>query len=227
MRIKDLSPREEEILGLCIQGLTNDGIAAKLGLSIGTVNTYWVRIRLKVGGNARTDTVARIIKERAEKALRSANVERADMAATLLRKEQDLLDLRAALALLNLAMVQIKSTVWATDVNLKIQIIANGEYPSTNFGVVWEVGKTIQEIFKTTDPASPALAAHFKALASEEMALQLTGEFDSLSLHVLPLRDETDETKVIGCITILNRIGGPNQAPHPSPESGATKDSKG
>jgi len=207
MITKELSPREEEILELCIQGLTNEAIAIQLGLSLGTVNTYWLRIRLKVGGTGRTDTVARVIKDRAERALREANVERKDLTTLLVSKERDLLDLRASLALLNLAMDQIKSTVWATDNNLVIQIIANGQYPSTHFGVLWEVGKTVQQIFKTEDSTHPAIAAHLEALVGEESVQRLTGEFASMSLRVLPLRDEHDESNVIGCISILNSVG--------------------
>jgi DNA-binding CsgD family transcriptional regulator len=203
---KDLSPREQEIIELCIQGLTNDAIANQLGLSIGTVNTYWLRIRMKVGGSARTDTVVRIITERAERALREANLERADLTALLVRKEQDLLDLRAVIALLNLAMDQIQSTVWATDRDLVINIIANGELPATHFGVSWEVGKSVQDIFKTTDPTHPAIECHLKALAGEESLERLTGEFKNLTLHVLPLRDESEWDNVIGCISILNGI---------------------
>ena len=41
-----------EIVQLCVEGLTNDGIANRLGLSVGTVNTYWLRIELK-GGDRR------------------------------------------------------------------------------------------------------------------------------------------------------------------------------
>ena len=207
MLIKELSPREDEILELCIQGLTNDAIAHRLQISVGTVNTYWLRIRMKVGGSGRTDTVARIIKDRAEKALRESNVERADLAALLISKERDLLDLRAALALLNLAMDQIKSTVWATDTDLGIHIIANGEFPATHFGVLWEVGKSVYDIFKTHDPKNKAIAAHLNALKGEESVQQLDGEFSKLNLRVLPLRDEEEPDKIIGCISILNSIG--------------------
>lgn len=207
MTVKELSPREDEILELCVQGLTNDAIAHKLGISVGTVNTYWLRIRMKVGGSGRTDTVVRIIKDRAEKALRESNIERADLASLLVSKERDLLDLRAALALLNMAMDQIKSTVWATDEDLKIHIIANGEFPAMHFGVFWEVGKTVQEIFKTADPKDSAIHAHLEALKGNESTQQLKGEFAKLNLRVLPLRDESDPTKILGCISILNSIG--------------------
>lgn len=74
-----LSRREGEIIELAIQGHTNEGIAIQLGLSVGTVNTYWLRIRLKVGGFGRTDTVVKVMKkviqERAEEALKEAKVD--------------------------------------------------------------------------------------------------------------------------------------------------------
>lgn len=206
MATRELSPREEEIVELCVEGLTNDAIATRLGLSVGTVNTYWLRIKLKVGGSGRTDTVAKVIKERAEKALREANVERKSLAEIIAEKERGVLELRAALALLQLAMDQIKSTVWATDMDLSIHIIANGEMPSTHCGVRWEVGKTVYEIFKTKDPQDLAVAAHLAGLGGETTEVRLQGEFAQMFLRVVPLADESGEP--MGCISILNSVGG-------------------
>lgn len=205
MATRELSPREEQIVELCVEGLTNEAIANQLGLSVGTVNTYWLRIKLKVGGLGRTDTVVKVIKERAERALRDANVERIGLTEMVADRERTLLELRAALALLHLAMDQIKSTVWATDKDLSIHIIANGEYPSTHFGVKWEVGKTVFEIFKTKDPADLAVAAHQTALLGIETEVRLKGEFANMFLRVMPLIDETGE--VMGCVSILNSVG--------------------
>lgn len=205
MPSRELSQREEEIVELCVEGLTNEAIAHRLELSVGTVNTYWLRIKMKVGGFGRTDTVVRIIKERAEKALREANVERKNLADIIAEKERGLLDLRSALALLHMAMDQIKSTVWAVDNDLTIFLLANGEFPSTHFGVLWEVGKTVYDIFKTTDPNDKAVAAHLAALDGKESNLQLEGEFAKLFLRVIPLRDEASD--IIGCISILNMVG--------------------
>src|SRR5579862_4715632 len=199
MATRELSPREEEIVELCVEGLTNDAIAHRLGLSVGTVNTYWLRIKLKVGGQGRTDTVVRVIKGRAEKALREANVERKELSEIVAEKERGVLELRAALALLHLAMDQIKSTVWATDKHLSIHIIANGEFPSTHCGVKWEVGKTVYEIFKTKNRKDPAVAAHLSALGGVETGVRLTGEFANMFLRVIPLQDEAEE--VMGCIS--------------------------
>lgn len=201
-----LSPREEEIVELCVQGLTNEAIAHNLGISVGTVNTYWLRIKLKVGGLGRTDTVVRVIKERAERALRDANVEREDVAKMIAVHEQGAVDLRAALALLHLAMDQIKSTVWATDRDLRIQMVANGEFPSKHFGVMWEVGKTVYEIFKTEDPEHPAIACHLEALKGNDCSERLQKEFANMTLRVTPLPDEHGE--IMGCISILNTVVG-------------------
>ncbi|HVL39212.1 MAG TPA: helix-turn-helix transcriptional regulator [Fimbriimonadaceae bacterium] len=204
MSAYELSPRESELVELAISGLTNEGIAAKLSISVGTVNTYWLRIRLKVGGIARTDTVAKVIKERAERALRAANVDRDSIADHIADREHSLLGVRAELALLRLAMEQIKSTVWAADKDLSLYIIANGEMPMMHFGVMWDVGKTVYEIFKTTDPNHKAVGAHLAALQGHETSLQLDGEFSKMTLRALPLWDEGHE--IIGCIGIMNYL---------------------
>jgi DNA-binding CsgD family transcriptional regulator len=206
MIAKKLSSREEQIVQLCVAGMTNEGIAHELNLSIGTVNTYWLRIRLKVGGSGKTETVARIIKERSDAALRESNVERRDLEAMLAEKTRNVVELRAAVALLHLAMDQIKSTVWATDLDLVIYMVANGEFPSTHFGVVWEEGKTIYEIFKTTDKNDAAVAAHLAALRGQESTTRLSGEFENMTLRVMPLYDDTEE--ILGCISILHTIVG-------------------
>lgn len=205
MARRELSAREEEIVELCVEGLTNESIANRLGLSVGTVNTYWLRIKLKVGGQGRTDTVVRVIKERAERALREANVERKGLSEMVAGKEHGVLELRAALALLQMAMEQIKSTVWATDRNLSIHILANGEFPTTHFGVPWEVGKTVYQIFKTKDDNDLGVAAHLAALRGFETEVRLVGEFSNMMLRVTPLTDEAGD--IMGCISILNSVG--------------------
>jgi DNA-binding NarL/FixJ family response regulator len=40
MSTKELSSREKEIVELATEGLTNEAIAYKLRISVGTVNTY-------------------------------------------------------------------------------------------------------------------------------------------------------------------------------------------
>lgn len=62
--IQELSPREDEILRLAAEGYTDAGISHKLGISEGTVGTYWGRIRTKIGPHPRTELIA--IRLRAE-----------------------------------------------------------------------------------------------------------------------------------------------------------------
>lgn len=203
----DLSPRETQIVELAIEGLTNEAIARELTLSLGTVNTYWLRIRLKVGALGRTDAVARVIADRADRALRDANVVQQDLSKFLASRESQLLDLRAEIALLQLALDQIRSTVWATDRDLRLQIIANGVLPSTHCGVLWEVGKTVFEIFKSDDPKHPPIAAHLDALTGKDRVIRLDGEFSNMVLRTLPMRDGEDHDEIMGCIGIMNVVG--------------------
>jgi DNA-binding CsgD family transcriptional regulator len=205
MATHELSSREEQIVELCVAGLTNEAIAKKLDLSMGSVNTYWLRIKLKVGGLGRTDTAVRVIKDRAERALREANVDRAELAEIVAEKERGVIELRAALALLHLAMDQIRSVVWATDRQLTIQIMANGEFTSVHHRLNWEVGKTIFEVFKASDQKDAVVAAHLSALAGAEVDARLEGELSKTFLRVVPLADEAGD--VIGCIGIFNCVG--------------------
>ncbi|MEX2244730.1 MAG: helix-turn-helix transcriptional regulator [Fimbriimonadaceae bacterium] len=205
MSTTELSPRESEIVELAIQGLTNDAIALKLDLAVGTVNTYWLRIRLKVGGLGRTDSVARVIKERAERALAESNLDRDSMAALIVDRDLSLVEVRASLALLQLALDQIKSAVWATDKDLNIHILTNGEMPTSHCGVVWETGKTVYEIFKSKDPKHPPVRAHLDALKGKETTVRLEGEFSKMILKAMPVQDESHE--IMGCIGIMNYVG--------------------
>jgi len=209
---KKLSGREEQILNLSIQGMTNEGIANSLALSIGTVNTYWLRMRTKVGASCKTEVVARIITERAQKALRESNVERSDLHTLLEAQSTDLQAFGAARALLSLVMDQINSVMWATDDSLKIQVLANGKVPKVHSGVVWEAGKSVHDIFKTSDPNHPAIAAHLQALKGDDCFQKLTGEFAACTIRVRPLRDERDKSKVLGCMTMLNWFGAGESA---------------
>ncbi|MFI5385056.1 MAG: LuxR C-terminal-related transcriptional regulator [Fimbriimonadales bacterium] len=53
-----LSPREAAILTLASEGHTDAAIAQELGISEGTVGTYWGRIRTKLGPYSRPELVA-------------------------------------------------------------------------------------------------------------------------------------------------------------------------
>lgn len=212
MATDELSPREAEIVELSAEGLTNDAIAFRLGLSIGTVNTYWLRIKLKSGGSGRTDAVANILKKRHERVLMEERIDWEGLDAIL--EKRGILDvvaekargveLRTRLAMLHLAMGHIQSTIWATDQDLRIHFIANGDLPSARYGVKWEDGKTVYEIFKTADKAHLGVAAHLCGLAGSASEQRLSGEFADMFLIVLPVADESGD--VICCISILKSV---------------------
>jgi DNA-binding NarL/FixJ family response regulator len=60
--LETLTPREETILGLLTEGLTNAGIAARLHLSEGTIKNYVSEILSKLHANDRTHAVVLAIK---------------------------------------------------------------------------------------------------------------------------------------------------------------------
>ncbi len=205
----DLSPREAAIVELAAEGLTNDAIANQLGLSIGTVNTYWLRIKLKTGGQGRTDTVLGIFKKRHELALKQERVDWAALSSILEKREiLDVIaekargvELRTRLAMLQLAMDFNLSCAWATADDLRIHFLTNGGLPSGRSGVTWQDGKTIYEVFQTQDKAHPAIAAHLAALAGTPRQVPLCDAYADMMLKVVPVRDDAEE--VICCISIL------------------------
>jgi PAS domain S-box-containing protein len=60
---QSLSLREKQLIELAARGLTDAEMARDLGIAVGTVATYWGRIRSKYGGCSRTELVATALKE--------------------------------------------------------------------------------------------------------------------------------------------------------------------
>lgn len=58
-----LSARETQIARLAAQGLTDKEIARKVGVSITTIRTYWMRIRRKVGASNRAQAIVQAIEQ--------------------------------------------------------------------------------------------------------------------------------------------------------------------
>jgi DNA-binding CsgD family transcriptional regulator len=57
-----LSAREREVLDLAVEGCTDEQIAQELQITTSTVNSYWVRIRGKLGHLSRTEIVVGILR---------------------------------------------------------------------------------------------------------------------------------------------------------------------
>lgn len=68
---------------LASEGLTDNGISQKLGISVATVNSYWVRIRSKLGAQSRTEAVAMALRAQAEVSLRKLQNENERLAMEL------------------------------------------------------------------------------------------------------------------------------------------------
>lgn len=79
----DLSPRETQLLLLASEGLTDNAISLKLGISVATVNSYWVRIRSKLGAQSRTEAVAMALRAQAEASMRKLQNENERLAQEL------------------------------------------------------------------------------------------------------------------------------------------------
>jgi PAS domain S-box-containing protein len=64
LELDTLSERELKVLELAIEGLTDQQIGARIGIRTTTVNSYWVRIRGKLGHFSRTELVSRVLRQR-------------------------------------------------------------------------------------------------------------------------------------------------------------------
>ncbi len=57
-----LSPQEKNLIVAACEGKTDKETAEALAVSLGTVRTYWDRIRMKLGTINRTQSVAMVIR---------------------------------------------------------------------------------------------------------------------------------------------------------------------
>lgn len=80
----ELSPREQQLIELAAEGLTDTAIAHRLGISEPTVKSYWGRVRIKLGPRNRTELVAHALKEESEQQVAELNgeIERLQSALT-------------------------------------------------------------------------------------------------------------------------------------------------
>jgi len=71
-RLAALSAREREVLDLAVEGRTDDEIGHALGITSSTVNSYWGRVRGKLGQLSRTELVGLVLRH--ESGLRYASL---------------------------------------------------------------------------------------------------------------------------------------------------------
>ncbi len=82
-----LTVREREVVAMAVDGRTDEQIAQALGIRPGTVNTYWVRVRLKVGPLSRTEIVAGVLRHEMEERCDALRRELAELTAAQQKRQ--------------------------------------------------------------------------------------------------------------------------------------------
>ncbi|MEJ5169576.1 MAG: PAS domain-containing protein [Fimbriimonadales bacterium] len=110
-----LSQREEEILILSSQGLTDRQIAVELDIRLGTINTHWSRIRLKLGASTRSQAVAILLRTQAEEESKQLQKQRDALAQELREKDLALASLGQLTHAANAALQALPVVLWAVE----------------------------------------------------------------------------------------------------------------
>lgn len=97
--IASLSGRERQLLEMATEGLTDHGIAHALGISFGTVGTYWGRVRMKLGPYNRTELVAIFLRDQSRAELEKLKVDNEALVQALRQRAQALEKIQASLDL--------------------------------------------------------------------------------------------------------------------------------
>jgi PAS domain S-box-containing protein len=90
----ELSEREQQLITLAAQGLTDIAIAHRLGISEPTVKSYWQRVRSKLGPYNRTELVAHALQEESERIVAELNQEIAGLRDALTNGGRNATDLQ-------------------------------------------------------------------------------------------------------------------------------------
>jgi len=79
-----LSNRQLQLVQLASQGATDKEIARSLGIEIGTLRTYWDRLRVRFAAHSRSEIVAKVYQARLDR----AHVENIELLAIIQRPSQ-------------------------------------------------------------------------------------------------------------------------------------------
>jgi len=101
-------------------------------------------------------------------------------------------------------MDQLRSAVWATDLDLRVSVIANGEIKNFHKDMSWDVGNTIFDVFHTASKEHPAVAAHLSAVGDVPAETRIGINGDQFRLSVRPLKE--DDGAIIGCIGVMSSL---------------------
>jgi|SRR5579862_4161974 len=183
-----LSPREREIALLGADGLSDKLIAAKLGISLPTVRSYWVRIRNKTGVHGRAEAAAIVVRSEDEAAhLKLVNE---------LRQQLHFDGLRfAALAEL------LHCLIWVTD----SEFVVRARYGPEPTGFEWagdiRVGAALADAFRRSGRGKTVADAHRQAMGGGPSSITLSGAVGEVKVLIGPSNDESG--LIVGCVGVM------------------------
>jgi len=111
------------MLDLAAEGLTDQAIAAKLGIGSGTVNTYWTRVREKWGHASRTELVAIYLRMQASEAVAKLREENARLLAEVESHGKRESELAASLSTLRTLIETAPDAILVVDANGVVRLV--------------------------------------------------------------------------------------------------------
>lgn len=90
----ELSDREQQLITLAAEGLTDMAIATRLGISEPTVKSYWQRVQSKLGPYNRTELVAHALQEESARVVAELRGEIETLRDALNHTERSAIDLQ-------------------------------------------------------------------------------------------------------------------------------------
>lgn len=148
-------PREQQVVELASQGLTDKEIAARLKISRETVMTYWKRIRGRLGGVSRAEIVAQALTMKADEDHQVLQTENDELSMEIARREEAEAKLRDTVVRLKVLMDHLDEGVLFEDAERKIL------YCNIAFTAIFQV------------PASPEQLVGFDCRAAAEQSAHL------------------------------------------------------
>lgn len=127
-----LSVREREILELSCDGYTDCGIANKLSISKGTVNTYWGRIRAKLGSRSRPELIALWIRDKMQSQITLIGVERDRLAEELHKRTEEATDYKDIVNESSFGILLVDDREKILLANPAAHLLMGYEFPSLN-----------------------------------------------------------------------------------------------
>ncbi|MCU0315447.1 MAG: PAS domain S-box protein [Fimbriimonadaceae bacterium] len=195
-----LSPREEQIVDLSCQGLTDKEIAARLSISTGTLNTYWNRVRRKLKGSSRAELASSLVRIKAEGRLKELEAEAELLKQNLnkLSRTKNVIQTELHEVGLNLAKAeaQHKATLELLDVGV-VSIGANGVLQEFSQGAEKIFGYKAEEVIgRSVEVLMPDAQGRRHQIYVDRHVATGTARILGMGRTVTALRSDGEEIEV-------------------------------